>query len=403
MNPYIVSLLLVGILFFMAAVLPERLKHRPMSLPIVCVAFGVLLPFAWKGMPRVDPVAQSVFFEHFAEIVVIISLMGVGLQLDRPLGLRSWRSTWKLLGITMPLCIVALAFGGAWLLALPAAGAVLLGAVIAPTDPVLASDVQVGPPREGYEPETRFALTSEAGLNDGLAFPFVNLAVVLAASGWATPALTEWALVDVLWKIGAGVLVGAAIGRVVGWFVFRWSPHTSVADGFMALALTFAAYGGTELAHGYGFIGVFVAAVVFRRVERDHEAHQNLHQFIEQIERCLMVVMLVLFGAAISNGLFDALTWKGVALGLGFLLLVRPAAGLVGLWGRPSRWSERLVIASFGIRGIGTFYYLAHGLNKMEAEEPLARTLWALAGFIVLVSVIVHGTAANYVMRRFVR
>ncbi len=143
--------------------------------------------------------------------------------------------------------------------------------------------------------------------------------------------------------------------------------------------------------------------MVFRRVERDHEAHQNLHQFIEQIERCLMVVMLVLFGAAISNGLFDALTWKGVALGLGFLLLVRPAAGLVGLWGRPSRWSERLVIASFGIRGIGTFYYLAHGLNKMEAEEPLARTLWALAGFIVLVSVIVHGTAANYVMRRFVR
>lgn len=403
MDAYIVSLLLIGLLFFLAAVLPERLERRPLSLPIVCVTVGVLLPFVWSDMPRIDPVRQSLFFEHFAEMVVIISLTAVGLQLDRRVGWRSWGSTWRLLGITMPLCMAVLALGGAWLMALPAAAAVLLGAVIAPTDPVLASDVQVGPPREGHEPETRFALTSEAGLNDGLAFPFVNLAVVLAASGWAAPALTEWAAVDVLWKIAAGVIVGAAIGRVVGWFLFRWSPHTSVADGFMALALTLAAYAGTELVHGYGFIGVFVAALVFRRVERDHEAHQNLHRFIEQIERCLMVVMLVLFGAAISQGLFGALTWPAAALGLAFLFIIRPVAGLVGMWGHPARWRERVVIASFGIRGIGTFYYLAHGLNESDLEEPLARSLWAVAGFIVLVSVVVHGAASGFVMRRFVR
>jgi NhaP-type Na+/H+ or K+/H+ antiporter len=403
MNPYIVSLLLLGVLFFMASVLPQRLKKLPLSLPIVCVGFGALLPLIWRDMPRVDPVEQSVFFEHFAEIVVIISLMSVGLQLDRRVGWRSWGSTWRLLGITMPLCIAALALGGAWLLALPAAGAVLLGAVIAPTDPVLASDVQVGPPREGQEPEARFALTSEAGLNDGLAFPFVNLAVVLAASGWATSGLTEWVAVDVAWKIAAGLVAGATIGRAVGWFVLRWSSHNPISDGFMALALTLVAYGATELVNGYGFIGVFVAAVVFRRVERDHEAHTNLHGFIEQIERLVMVVMMVLFGAAISQGLLAPLTWQGIVLGLGFLFLVRPAAGLLGLWGHRAGWRERTVIAGFGIRGIGTFYYLAHGLNASEADEPVARTLWAVAGFIVLVSVVVHGMSADFVMRRFVR
>lgn len=403
MNPYIVSLLLLGVLFFMAAVLPGHLKNRPLSLPMVCVAFGAALPFVWRDMPRIDPVGQSTFFEHFAEMVVIISLMSVGLQLDRRVGWRSWGSTWRLLGITMPLCIAALALGGVWMLSLPLAGAVLLGAVIAPTDPVLASDVQVGPPREGHEPETRFALTSEAGLNDGLAFPFVNLAIVLAASGWAASGLTEWALVDVAWKIFAGLAMGAAIGRIVGWFVFRWCANSPIADGFMALALTLVAYGATELVHGYGFIGVFVSAVVFRRVERDHEAHDNLHNFIEQIERLLMVVMLVLFGAAISQGLLAPLTWAGAALGLAFLVFVRPAAGMVGLLGHRAVWRERVVIAGFGIRGIGTFYYLAHGLNESEADEPLARTLWAVSGFIVLVSVVVHGATAGLVMRRFVR
>lgn len=402
MNDYYITLLFLGLLFLAAAALPEWMKSLPMSFPAVCIGIGALVGWLWTSMPTIDPVEHQNIAEHLSEIAVIISLTAVGLQIDRHVGRKAWRSTWRLLGITMPLCIAALAFGGAWLLSLSAAGAILLGAVVAPTDPVLASDVQVGPPGRGEdsEAEPRFALTSEAGLNDGLAFPFVNLAIVVAATGWGAEGLAEWVGVDVVWKILAGLLVGLGAGRGLAIVVFRYCPPNVVSDGFLAIALTFVTYGATELIHGYGFIAVFVGALAFRRAEKGHEAHRNLHRFAEQTDRLLMAVILVLFGAAIADGLFDPLSWRSVAVGLAFLLVVRPLAGWVGLAGMGLRFGERAAISMFGIRGIGTFYYLAHGLGASDIGETEARALWAAAGFIVLISVLGHGATAPFVMRR---
>lgn len=400
MSSYNLIVLVLGLTFLGAAALPRLLERTPLSLPMVYVALGMLLPTLWTGWPHADPIRHGVLTERLAELAVIISLMSAGLKLDRPLGWHSWRSTWRLLAITMPLCILLLALGGMWLMGLPLAAAVLLGAVIAPTDPVLASGVQVGPPGSGSEDEPRFALTSEAGLNDGLAFPFVNLAVVLAATGLAREGLMHWLALDVFWKILAGTGAGILIGRIMALVIFRFCKPSAVSDSFVAIALTLIAYGATEMLHGYGFIAVFMCALVFRRSERDHQYHAALHDFSEQIERLLMAVLLLLFGAAIAQGLFRPLTWQAVLAGLAFLLLVRPASAMLGLAGMQVPLPQRGAIALFGIRGIGTFYYLAHGLNKGAIEEPHARAIWAMAGFIVLASIVLHGTTASFVMQR---
>jgi NhaP-type Na+/H+ or K+/H+ antiporter len=397
---YVLLLLGLGLAFLMAAVLPHFLSRSMLSLPIVLVACGLALGWLMPDTLKADPIEHGVLAERLAELAVIISLMSAGLKIDRPLGWRRWATTRRLLVVTMPLCIAALALGGIFLLGLPLAAALLLGAVLAPTDPVLASSVQVAPPGEGDENETRFALTSEAGLNDGLAFPFVNLAIVVAATGLAWEGLSEWLLIDVLWKIAAGIVVGILVGQCVAWLVFRVGLRKTVIDGAVALALTLVAYGATELVHGYGFIGVFVAALVFRRMERDHEHHKELHDFSEQIETLLMSVILILLGAAIANGLFAPLTWQAAGLGLFFVLAIRPLAGLLGLIGTGIAGPQKRAIAVYGIRGIGTFYYLAYGLNNADISDSDGRLVWAISGFIVVVSIVLHGATAPWVMDR---
>jgi NhaP-type Na+/H+ or K+/H+ antiporter len=406
LDPYLLLMLAGGALIIMVAWLPMVLKALPLSLPMVCVALGVGL---FQLLPGEEPLPLSfpVATERLSEIIVIVSLMGSGLKLDRRLGWRSWALAWRLLAIAMPLSILAIAaIGHAWL-GLGLAGALLLGAVLAPTDPVLASDVQVGPPGSGEEDEVRFALTAEAGLNDGLAFPFVHLALALAAAsltvqaepgiaGWAL----EWLVVDVAWKITAGVVLGYATGRALGWLMFRLPRRTQLSrsgDGFVALGATLLAYGCAEAAHGYGFVAVFVAALALRAAERRHEFHERMHDFAEQTERLLMMVLLMLFGGALASGLLDALTLEGALAGLAFLFVVRPAAGLIGLAGSPRPFAERAAIAFFGIRGIGSFYYLAYATNHAEWAE--AQALWAVVGFTVLVSIMLHGITVTPAMR----
>jgi NhaP-type Na+/H+ or K+/H+ antiporter len=332
--------------------------------------------------------------------------MGAGLKLDRPLHWRGWSITARMLGIAMPLTILALAILGQALLGLGLATALLLAASLAPTDPVLASDVQVGRPNEGEEDEARFALTSEAGLNDGLAFPFVNLAIGLSLAfekgeSW----FGHWILVDVLWKLAAGVAVGFAVGWFLGHLTFRLPNRAKLSrtgDGFVALGITCLAYGITEMAHGYGFLAVFVAALALRRAERNHDYHQKLHDFAEELERLLMMVLLVLLGGAISSGgLFRALTFEAVAFALIALFVVRPVSGWIGLLGTKRPTEERAVISFFGIRGLGTAYYLAYGLGHGPFDD--GHVVWAAAGLTILVSILLHGATVTPVMRRLER
>jgi len=397
---YDLILLLLGLAFFGLVFLWEFVAKTIVSLAMVYIGIGILLAFILPGIPNADPVQNGVFVERMSELAVIISLTGVGLKLDRPMGWLSWQSTWRLLAITMPLSIAGLAIGGIWLAGLPIAAAVMLGAVIAPTDPVLAHGVQVGPIGEKHKSEVRFSLTSEAGLNDGLAFPFVNLAIVLAATGFAREGLFNWFGVDVVWKIVSGTAIGLAIGGGLARMVGRFVEINTFSKGFIAIALTLFSYGATEMVHGYGFIGVFVAAFTFSRYKPEYEMYKKLYDFVEQVELLFMTVLLILLGVAIGQGLFSVLTLPAALLGIGFLIIIRPAAGMLGLIGTETTLSERAKIGWFGIRGIGTFYYLAHGLNHADISEHQARIIWAIAGFIVLVSAVLHGASAHYFMKR---
>ncbi|HWW55520.1 MAG TPA: cation:proton antiporter [Sphingopyxis sp.] len=400
-EPYILWMTGAGVLIALVAWLPLALKRLPLSLPIICIAIGAVV-FSLPGvLLRPMPLAYPEFTERFTEFVVIIALMGAGLKLDRRFSWGQWRVTWRLLAFTMPLSIAAIAAIGGWGLGLPWIAALLLGACLAPTDPVLAADVQVGPPRSGEEDEVRFGLTSEAGVNDGLAFPFVNLAIALGlAASSGEPWLGEWLWHSVLWEIGAGVAGGWLVGLFFGWLTFHVPAASQLAktgDGLIAIAATFVSYGVTEIANCYGFLAVFVTALTLRSSHRDHQFNHEMHALTEQVERLAMMVLLILFGGALIGGLLHALRFEDVIAAFTIILVVRPIAGVIGLAGLRAAGSEKLTIAFFGIRGVGSFYYLAYALNQLAFAD--SARLWAIVGLVVLLSVLLHGLTVTPAMR----
>ncbi|MDG9719614.1 cation:proton antiporter [Streptomyces sp. DH24] len=394
-----------------AAVLPRVVAGRPLSLPLVFLGCGVLVQLLGAPLPDIDPVADRAWVEHLTEVCVIISLMGAGLALNRPFGRRHWRATWRLLGVTMPLTVAAVAVLAWAVLGWPPAAALLLAAVLAPTDPVLASEVRVGAPTDSEhdEDEVRFALTSEAGLNDGLAFPVVAAAIALASAagaglsgGW----IGHWALVDLAYKCLVGVVAGLGVGALLGWLFFRAGRRamrlSEHREGFVALGATFLAYGVTELAHGYGFLAVFITACRIRSAERAHGYHMVLHDFVEQVERLLTATLLFLLGVFVAQGGLAPLSPAGAAVGLLLLLVIRPLTGWLAQFRTAAGPRERVVIAFFGIRGIGSLFYLAYALG-IESFHVAAGELWAVVGFTLLVSVALHGVTASPVISRLDR
>lgn len=401
-HSYVLLLVGLGTLVLMTAWLPMLLRKAPLSLPILCVAAGAML-FALPPLRPfvVHPLQFPVMVERLSELVVIVSLMGAGLKIDRIIGLRSWALTWRLLGIAMPitmLIVAALAWG---LLGFGLAAALLIAAVLAPTDPVLASDVQVEGPGEGTEDEARFALTSEAGLNDGFAFPFVHLAIALSAGSFGSGDLLEWFGHDLLWKTILGVAGGYTIGRGLGYLTFHLPMRASLSrtgDGFVALAVTLLAYGVIETLGGFGFLAVFVSALALRNASRDHDYHERLHGFAEEAERLLMMLLLVLFDGIVAfGGLLAAFDWWALLFVAGVLLVARPAAGLLSLAGSKLPWREQLVISFFGIRGMGSVYYLAFALNHASFADP--HRLWSIVGGVVLASILLHGITVTPALR----
>lgn len=393
---------LAGIALLFAAVLPRVLSRWPLSPAMVFVAAGLTATLV-PGTDGLDLKAEPVVVEHATEVCVVVALMGVGLALDRPPSLRGWGSTWRLLGIGMPLFIAGGAVLAWGLVGLPLAAALLVGAALAPTDPVLASEVQVGEPTDDpdSEDEVRFALSSEAGLNDGLAFPFVHAAVLLSAAGvsqWAA----GWVGWELLGKVAIGVVCGWLIGQVLARLAFR-APTAALrfaetAEAVVALSAVFLAYGVTEVVGGYGFLAVFVTALTIRASERGHEYHRVLHEFIGQVERLLTLGLLLVFGYAIGTGLLSGLTPAAAGWGLLAVLVLRPLTGWLSMGGSPVPAAEKRSIAFFGVRGIGSFYYLAYALTHAQFGD--ADLLWATVSFAVLASIVIHGVTASPVLRR---
>lgn len=423
LEAYDLTLVIAGLGVLGLAALLHRFEDSPFSFPILVLAFGYVAFALPIGLTPPNPHEHGALAVHLTEIGVIMSLMGVGLKIDRLPNWRTWSSTWRLLGISMPLTIGGAALLGWWMLGLAPAAAVLLGAALAPTDPVLASDVQVGEPEvedpeetnatdsEGAsekadpkhkEDELRFTLTSEAGLNDSLAFPFTYLALLMLTEG-AAPAnwIGEWLLVDVGYRIVVGIGAGLALGLVLARVLLRLpvdSEREKMKVGVGALAGTLILYGVTESLGGYGFLAVFIGGLAIKHRVKTHQSHRSLHTFAEQSEQLLMTGILIALGGAVAGGLLAPLTWEAVLVGVLLVFVVRPLAGLIGLLGE-QRLSglDRVVASFFGIRGIGCLYYLAYGLH--EGSFPEEDLLWAICAFTVVLSVCVHGVSAAPALR----
>lgn len=396
-DAYHILLVALGASLLLSYRLPHLFIRRPPAATALLMACGMagslLFPSIVAG---IDPTVNPLIWELAAEIVVIVVLFATGLRIDELGGLRLWSPTARLLAITMPLTIVAVALLGWSIAGMTVAGAILLGAVLAPTDPVLAGDLQVGPPLEGKEHPVRFTLTTEAGLNDGLAFPFVYLALHVAAEG-TNPALwlSGWLAWDVFYRISVGTVLGIGIGWLLGRVLVSvpaWNSGSATGPGVLALAGVFLAYGLVELAEGYGFIAAFVAGVACRRVEARHRFHQQLHAFANSIEHAITAILLVLLGSVMPT-LWPHLDWRLTLIGFGLILVIRPVAGMVGLAGSSLTGRERVVVAIYGVRGIGSLYYLGYASTHVDFIDEAQ--LWAVVAFTIFASTVIHGLTAT--------
>jgi len=261
--------------------------------------------------------------------------------------------------------------------------------------------VQVGPPQEGEEHPVRFTLTTEAGLNDGLAFPFVYLGLIVAAEGlnpgnW----LMEWLALDVVYRIAVGTAMGWLGGKALAFILFRLPSDAALAEtgsGVVALAGILLCYGSTELVEGYGFIAVAILGLTLRRIEADHHFHRRLHDFSESIEHALTAVLLVALGTVLPL-LFRDLSWGQVVAALALLLVIRPLAGWVSLAGSGFHPRDRMIVAVYGVRGIGSIYYLCYAGSHMEFVNEDA--LWSLVALVILISTILHGFSVGWAMEQ---
>jgi NhaP-type Na+/H+ or K+/H+ antiporter len=424
--------LVIGVLLITMVLSGTLLKRLPLSNAMLYLAAGFALGPAGWAVLTLSPLLQADLLERVAEAAVLISLFSVGLKLGLPLSDRDWLLPLRLAFVSMTLTVALIAVVGVLLLGLPPGAAILLGAILAPTDPVLATAVQVE--SSGDRDCLRFGLTGEGGLNDGTAFPFVMLGLGLLGlhdlgmGGW------HWLAVDVVWATAGGLLIGGACGALIGGLVvyLRTRHRESVGlDEFLALGLIAFAYGAAVLAHAYGFLSVFAAGLALRRVKEqsgmlhlsaaeatplpigragnetdahathaDHASAYMMHAvrgFNEQMERIGELVVVLVVGVMLP---FAELPAGAVGLLVLLFLVIRPVSVWLGLLGAPISQDQRVMIAWFGIRGIGSIYYLMYAIDH-GLPRPLAEQITAITLAAVTVSIVLHGISVRPMMHLY--
>jgi NhaP-type Na+/H+ or K+/H+ antiporter len=404
-DPYLFGLLFAGLALFAAVGALSHHHERAFSASLVYLGLGlaaaVVIDLA--GIDWVDPLADSAVLERASELAIIVAVFAAGLKLERELHPRGWTGVARLLLVAMPVTIGAVALLGSLLLGLSLGAAIVLGACLAPTDPVLAGDLGVGPPGDEDEHEPNFSVTGEAGLNDGLAFPFVLLGVFVARDG-GTDWLGTWLVADVLYAIVVAVAIGAALGygiAALAVFLRDRGWLSAALDGWLAIAAVLVVYGATEAASALGFVAAFAGGVAFRRYEHGHEYNRRVHAGAEMVEKLGELALVLLLGSTVT---LTGLQEPGVAgwLLAGLLLFaVRPAAVAVALAGTGLDRGERAFVGWFGVRGIGSLYYasVVVGLGVLSAGE--ARTVFWTVAVCILLSIVLHGVTASALSRRW--
>jgi len=423
---FTIWMLVIGTLLVLMAMSGSILKRLPLSTSMLYLGAGFWIGPGGVGLLPLNPDRHAVFIERTAEIAVLISLFASGLKLK--IGLRNeyWNLSVRLAFGSMLVTTGLLALAAMWEFDLPLGAAVLLGAMLAPTDPVLASDVQLQQP--GDRDRVRFCLTSEAALNDGAAFPFVMLGLGLMGLHSLGDYGARWLAVDLIWASLGGLAIGALIGSLIGRLILYLRIRHQEAlglDEFLTLGVIALSYGSALLVHAYGFLAVFAAGYALQRVmvssgttnrqapadaaaePATHPVKASAHMasevlgFNEQLERIGEVAIMLLVGALLS---FVDWSWPKVGFVALLFVVVRPLSVAVGLMKARTVLTtrQRALIAWFGIRGIGSIYYLYYAL-KHPIASPVAKTLFDLTLIAVAVSVVLHGISVTPLMQRYSR
>jgi sodium/hydrogen antiporter len=400
-DTYILNLLAIGSLLLLVTLGSGWISRLPISYALIYLIVGIFLsPY---GLQLIQARPDAPFLKRLTEFVVIISLFSCGLKMNRPLKAWAWNSTIRLIGILMPINIFAVAAVAHWVCQLDWGAAILLGAILAPTDPVLASEVQLS--HTDDQNELRFGLTSEGGLNDALAFPFVYFGLYSLKKGSWDNWFKDWVVIDIIWAIAAGIIMGIVVAKAIVWLDKRIQatrPADELMENFVALGIILITYSLTEVVNGYGFLAVFVAGIVTRRSYSD--ANKNIAQleFIELLEKLLEVGTILLLGSLLRiEPVVRFFPQAALIAGLLFFI-IRPLGAWISTLGEHYRPIHRLLFGWFGIRGVGSLYYLFYALSSGLKDDLGEQIAWITLITIVL-SVILHGMSSTPIMKWYER
>ena len=425
-DAFTLGCIIVGALLIAKTLGSSFINRLPLSAAMLYLAVGVAIgPWGW-GLLKLDAFKNTVLLERLTEVALLVSLFTAGMKLELPLKDKRWRIPVQLATVSMLITVAAIAAAGVWLLDLPLGAAVLLGAILAPTDPVLASDVQMANP--GDRDRLRFGLTGEGGLNDGTAFPLVMLGLGLLGVHELGNMQWRWWAVDVLWAVIGGLALGYAMGTLVGRVIIYLRTQRREAlgsDEFIALGLIALTYGVALLTLTYGFLAVFAAGLALRRIDepatiatqvaedkssalsaedqRASGSHAPAHmmrqveRFNSQLESFAEVAIVLAVGVLLATVKFRFEVLWFVPL---LFLVIRPAAVAIGLLGTDAKPAQRRLMAWFGIRGIGSLYYLLYAISHGLKSE-LAQLLLSITLAVIVASVIAHGISVTPLMKRY--
>ena len=423
--------ILIGCLMLARGLGADRIARLPLTSAMAYLGVGLLLGPMFLGLFAFDLLQQAPLLETLTEIAVLISLFSAGVKMPVPFSLARWLPPLRLAWLSMAISVALVAAFACLVLGLPLGAGILLGAILAPTDPVLATDVQLR--HAGDREQLRFMLTSEAGMNDGSGFPFVMLGLGLLGLHELGPHGVTWLWRDLVWASAGAIALGAAGGALLawlGWQVRAKEPKHAMLDDLAALGLIALVYGVSTWLHAWGFLAVFFAGVALRQTElrlagapkdrhgllqaeethavsaaKPHDSDVTLTVsgeslvFKEHLERLSELTLVLLLGGAVTAA---AWSWQAWSVALFLLLVARPASVMLGLLASGTSVRLRGLAAWFGVRGIGSLYYLSYAIAHGLADG-LARELADITLVVVILSIVAHGLTVKPLLERYWR
>lgn len=420
--------LLIGVLMLGRGLTSTILARSPFSPSIIYLAIGVIAGPMVLNLFHFDPIKQAPLLEILTEVAVLISLFSAGIKMPVPISVKLWTKPVLLAWLAMALTVLFVAAFSYFVFNFPLGLAILLGAILAPTDPVLATDVQSRHP--GDRDLLRFNLTCEAGMNDGAAFPFVILGLGLLGIHDVGDLSWTWVALDVVWATFGAILIGILAGILlahVGLKLRSAELKHEVLDDLVGLGLIAIVYGVCLSIGAWGFLAVFFSGVALRQRElklserrsqemtstnrNENTAFKNSENaappiisvealvFGAHLERLSEMLLVFLLGGMLAVHFWN---WQSLILAMFLFIVARPLSVYISLIGTNTTWKLRSMIGWFGVRGIGSIYYLMyaiqHGIGKTQASQLTQLTL-----VVITLSIILHGISVKPILEKFWR